>query len=411
MEPAKVEQLLAAQTSLRDAVAAHATKTGEQYIALDGKIKTVDETLGAINGRIKTLEDQLRLRPEGLVPGLGDEAKKMDFNVVRALFNRKSADFALMQEYTAKKRDMSASDDVSGGYLISPVMLPGYVEKARARSVVWKDAGVTEYTGLVGAPIILPIETGDPLIQSVGEVQAPTATDDTVGQVQFTPHRMATLVKMSDRLLRNSALAEQVVRKAITRNVGIKMDLMILRGKGAANEPLGLANTAGINTVALGTNGGYSTFATAQSMVIQTEEANLAYGEQKFVGHPRFFWSMKTERIATYNGDPAGFYTVLPMSDENLKSLLGYEFLKTTAIPKNLSKGTATTLTEGYFGDWSEVHLAMWEDLIFRTSDQAGDSTGSAFTQSQMWLLAELEYDVRIPRPQAFSYVNDALTS
>ena len=39
------------------------------------------------------------------------------------------------------------------------------------------------------------------------------------------------------------------------------------------------------------------------------------------------------------------------------------------------------------------------------------DSTGSAFTQSQMWLLAELEFDVQIPRPQAFSYVNDALTS
>lgn len=424
MTEEELKSLLDSSKKTLAAVESHQKTTGEQYATIDGVLKNLEKFREETEAKIKTFDAQLRLRPEAVLPGGTDETKDNPVNIVRAIYDRNSKDHSFVKEYSNKRRDllagelggvigrdMSASDDAQGGYLIASTFLPGYVEKARQHSVIWAGAGLTTYEGVVGAPVILPIETGDPVIQSVSETGAPTATDDTVGQVVFQPHRLATLVKFSNRLLRNSALAETVVRNAIQIRVGTKMDRLIMRGTGAGNECLGLANQPGINHVAIGTNGGYATFQVAQAMVIVIEEANLANGPQKYVGHPRFFNSMKTERIATFSGDTQGFYVILPMSDQMLRDSLGYDFLKTTAIPKDLTKGTGTGLTEGYFGNWALGHLALWEDLMFRTSNEAGDSTGSAFTQSQQWLLAELEYDFQVPQPQGFSYVNDALSS
>ena len=431
---ATLEDVIESVRTHTDAIKTYRAETGADYAKVDGKVVELTKLIETQDEKIKGLEAQLKARPENLMPGVGDEIKKNGpVNPFEVFANPDSRDFSLVREYNKKThieeertrrgterklaalggkvRDMTASDDASGGYLIAAALLPGYVEKARAHSVVFANAGCTIYENLVGAPVILPFETGDPVIQEVGENSAPTEQDDTVGQVQFQPHRLATLTKFSNRLLRNSALAEEVVRKAITIRFGSRLDYNILLGTGANYQVLGVANQAGVNLIAIGSNGGYATFQVALSMEIAIEMANLGFGVQKFVGNPRFFWSMKQERIATYSGDTQGFYVILPMSDANLKDSLGYDFLKTTIIPTTFSKGAGTNLTAGFFGDWSEVHIALWENLFFKMSDVAGDSTGSAFTQSQMWLLAEMEWDMQVPRPQAFSIVTDCLTS
>jgi len=163
--------------------------------------------------------------------------------------------------------------------------------------------------------------------------------------------------------------------------------------------------------VEIDTNGGPFTFKVAADMTIAVDETNAIPTNQGFVGHPRAFHSMKTERIAQFSGQTAGAYVILPMSDAMLSDALGYQFLKTTTIPKNLTKGSGTGLTEVYFGNWADEYLALWQDILFKASDVAGDSSGSAFTQDQLWIMAQMEVDVAVAYPESFSLVNDATTT
>lgn len=419
----QLEELLGGQKAILDAVTKHQAETAASFGTINGKIVNLEETRAAMQKSIEQLQGIVKSRAGAVLPGLEDEINQEGaINPISALFAKDSRDWALTREYTKKKRDavsmldgingtardMTASNDQTAGFLIPTIALPGYIEKARAKAPVWHGAGLTIYENLVGGQVEIPIETGDVTIEDVAENAAATASDLDFGQVVWTPKMMKCLVKLSDRLLRNSSLAEAAVRNAIIKKFALTMDLRILRGTGTNKQALGIANTPGINNVELGTDGARMTLEAAADMRIAVEIANLDNGALKYIGHPWFFEMMKRQRIAQFSGDTGGQYIMLPtVSDEMLKSLLGYEFLRTTNIPMNLTKGTGTALTEGYFGAWSEGYLGIWEDMIFKSSNQAG----TAFENSQTWIQAELEYDFQLPRPLAFSYVNDAKTT
>lgn len=392
----------------------------------DSRLQTAEATIKGIEQSVKSLEANLKARSAGSLPGVEDEiSKNGPVAITDVLFNPGSRSRSIVKEYTQKRRDalaalgvsggpeqrdMTAGSDSGGGYLISTQLLPGFIEKARERAVVWQNSGLTVYSGLTGTPVELPKENGVPSVSWVGENSAPTASDSTVDQIRFTPKKIAGLVKISNRLIRYGTIAEQVVMRALTRSLGLEIDRVLLRGSGSSYEPRGIANTSGLNEVEIGNDGGAFTFDVAQDMVAELEDDNTAFGALKFIGHPHAFHSMKTERIAQFSGQTAGAYLMLPMSDANLRDMLGYEFIKTTTIPKTLTKGSGTNLTEVYFGNWEDLLLAMWQDIEFKASDVTGDSSGSALTTDKLWIVAQAELDVQVARSNSFCLVNDATT-
>jgi HK97 family phage major capsid protein len=398
---------------------------------VDGKVQPVSDTIKTVGDaqaelkkQLDSLEATLRSRSAGIVPGLADEAaKKGGISLMKVIpgtpgFDVNSEDWAMVSEHTKKARnlggvemrDLSHGVDSAGGVLVNTQMLPGFIEQAREEVVVWDPALITVLEGLTGAPVEIPRETGNTAAYWVGENEAPTKSDVTFGQIRFQPKKVAALVKISNRLLRLGTIAETVVKRNLTRTIGLEMDRVILRGLGSNGEPRGIAQTPGINTVAIGTNGGDFTFSVAQNMIYELEKDVTLKGKLGFVSHPGAFHKMKKERIAQYSGDTLGAYVILPMSDQNLQDHLGWPFKRTTVVPSNLAKGSGTNLTEVYFGNWKDAYLALWANLEFKASNVTGDSGGSALTLDQTWIYCFLEADVQLGRPTSFVLCNDANT-
>jgi len=414
-----LKQIFEAQQAALKTFEEYKKETSAKVAAYDGKLVDVDATLKVLKESVDQLGKHIKARSVGA--DFVDNAKKEtkdDFSVVNMLFKPNSAERKLSIEYMRERekafgeeKDLSQSTDSAGGFTIPAQALPGFLEALRSAAVVWPQAGITVFDNVKGSPLTLPKQIGNTSVQWVGENVAPTPTDVTFGQVTMTPKKAAGLVKISNRLIRMGSIAEQVVRQNLSYSLALEIDRVLLRGSGAAGEPRGIANTAGIINVEVDVNGGPFTFEVAADMQVAVDETDAVARNQSYVGHPRAFHSMKTERIAQFTGQTAGAYVVLPMSNAQISELLGFKFLQTTQIPKNLTKGSGTALTEVYFGNWADLYFALWQDITLKASDTTGDASGSAFTQDQLWIMGQIECDVAIVRPTSFALVNDATTT
>jgi len=145
---------------------------------------------------------------------------------------------AVAQGHGPMARDLSQGTDTAGGFLVPQVFLGDrFLDSLRAMAVVWPKAGITVLDNLRGTPVVIPREVGSTTVTWVGENIAPTGTDVAFGQLTLTPKRVAGLVKVSNRLTRMGTAAETIVRRNLSRSLGLEIDRVLLRGSGAAGEP------------------------------------------------------------------------------------------------------------------------------------------------------------------------------
>lgn len=409
--------------------------------AQEAQAKTIQEqgaSIEEINKFLKELEDKEKLQEErdkkaaeakerrgGILwnesdksvslPGL--ELEKDAFSFTRAAHGIATGDWgygfekAVFDETHTRRKDLSASDDQLGGFLVPVQVLQDFIELLRANTVV-REAGATVLTNLSGSPVELPKQTGGATAFWVSENGVITSSDITLGQVVMQPRSLGALVKLSNRVLRMSSPGiESIVRDDLARVMALKLDIAALRGAGASGEPLGIAQVAGVSELEIDTTGGDFTFFHADRMRQQLAVNNAERGKLGFVSHPSVFGKMRRERIAQYSGDTAGAYVILPMTDEQMRAHLGFPFFQSTQIPTNLTKSSGTDLSEVYFGNWAELLLGMWTNMEFLASNVAGDATGGAFAQNQTWLRVIMEVDVAVRHPESFVLINDAATT
>lgn len=304
-------------------------------------------------------------------------------------------------------RDMTTSDDILGGFIVpTQVLSDQFIELLRPEIVV-EAMGATVLDDLDGAPVEMPKQVGGASANWTPENALISDSDVTLGSVNMTPRQLAAMVKVSSRLLRMATpSAETLIRTDMARAIAEKFDLAALRGSGAAGEPLGIANIVGINTVAIGPNGGRFTLDEADQMRDELANDNALRGQTGYVMHPKVLGRLRRERIAQFNGDTGGFYMNVPMNNATLQESLNDPFKTTTQIPIDLGKGTGTNLSEVYFGNWREILLGMWLRLELQASNQAGE----AFQRNQVWIKAAMEGDVQVRHPESFCLISDAET-
>ena len=244
--------------------------------AQEEQAKTIQEhgtSIEEINKFLKDLEQKEKLRDEreaeaakggkktrkgGIIwnesdktvslPGL--ELEKETFSFVRAANGITTGNWgfgfekAVFDETRNRRKDLSASDDAAGGFLVPVQVLDDFVELLRANTVV-REAGATVLTNLDGSPVELPKQTGGATAFWVSEAGTITSSDLTLGQVVMQPRSLAALTKLSNRLLRLSSPGiEGIVRDDFARVMALALDLAALRGDGANGQPLGVAETA-----------------------------------------------------------------------------------------------------------------------------------------------------------------------
>jgi HK97 family phage major capsid protein len=216
---------------------------------------------------------------------------------------------------------------------------------------------------------------------------------------------VAALTKLSNELIRMSSPgAEALTRQDFAVALGLAVDLATLRGSGSENQPLGIANTPGINTVILGDNGGLPNFDTFTDMEYEVSVKNALRGNLGFVFHPAIRRLLKKLKIAQFSTDAGGEYVIAPFSDAQLEAYLGYKFGMTTQTPVNLKKGEATNCTEIFFGNWAEVLIGQWLGFEILASNVAG----TAFASDQTWVRIISQVDIALRHAASMCLCSDA---
>lgn len=351
----------------------------------------------------------------------GSEKKEFSFaKCVNAQINGKWADDAGYEkevvEATAQIKSNNAQSGEAGGYLIPEEHTSELIDLAVANTPVF-EMGPTVLRNLRGE-LPIPKTTGRPTAYWVGEEEEATESETTFGEIVLRPKTIAAFTKVSRRLMHQSSnTIEGVIRGELVKSFGLGINTALLTGSGTDKVPKGISNFSGLTaTAAIGTNGGRFTIDKAAEMAMNIDVANMLNGNLGYIVRPEVLSYMLRERVAQFSGQPSG--TGQPISGSNiimshaeLEATLGYKIRTTTLLGNTTVKGTGNSGSDVFFGDWSQLTVGMWEGFEIKASDVAGNASGSAMTQRQIWITAFQGLDSNIKDETGFTTISDAMTA
>jgi len=276
----------------------------------------------------------------------------------------------------------------------------GYLELLKNTAVVLQ-MGASVSTGLQGTPTWVK-QTGTSQSFWIDENPATGATESnlTWTLVSSTPKTAKALLRYTRQQVIQSVEAfEPLLQKDLLENDTLAIDTAALVGTGTQFQPLGLLNTPGIQSHAIGANGGKPTYADITRLKTLVKKANaLALGDGGYLTTPEIEdLLMNTPRL--------GNQIALPIWGEDNR-LAGYKALGANQVPSNLTKGSANGICHALiFGIWSELFLLEWGalEMVVDPYTQA-DKDIVRVTTSHL-------VDVFVRRPQAFAAIKDATTN
>lgn len=284
-------------------------------------------------------------------------------------------------------RTMQAEVDSTGGYVVGTDILGSeFIDELKNLTVVER-AGARRLSGLTGN-VAIPKKTAGVTTYWLGENEAVTASDFTLGQITLTPHRLAALTKISKQLIAQASVdVEAMVRMDQSEELAIAMDAAALDGSGTDGEPKGLfqfdTSNSGINTV---TYGGAAEFADLISAEQELAEDNyVAPGT----------WIISPATYAKFAGqaiDSGSGRFMVEGGLDSLRTATGRPALISNQLPSN----------QTVLGAFREILLADWAGIDVVVDPYSSKSTGYIEVQTTMMC------DVGVRYPQAFVISTDS---
>lgn len=282
-----------------------------------------------------------------------------------------------------------------GSNLVQTTVMPDeFIQLLRNMMVVDK-LGARRLSGLVGNPA-LPAQTGAATLQWTGENpgSAVTASDQNYSQVTPTPKTaLAQTVISRQWLMQSSMDAEQLTREDLAAIFAVGVDLAAMVGTGASNQPKGIVNQTGVNTIAIGTNGGAITYNILVDAQTALETNNVPLSSLGIVTTPGVKAKLrKTAKLAN---------TIAGAIWGDDQTVAGWPAFATNQLPANATKGTGTNLATLIAGAWNQLIIAEWGamELIADPYTQAG--------KNNIVLTGSMLIDVAVRYAKAFTYIND----
>ena len=414
----KMEQVLEALKSFKS----------EQSEKMDAHIKEQTSLIEKTGSKVETLEsrlDEVEKSAATSVPG-SEEIKEFSLAGCFKAMNLMSTPGTSMERAwkgfeqekeavsIATEKALSAGVDTGGGFVIpSEIMRDQFIPPLRNRLVL-ETLGVNMVTGVSGEAIEIAEQTGSSTGYWVGENEAPTESQPAFGMREMRPKRAGAFVKASNRLLKNAEVSEglnNLIRNDMIAVLARTVQNGVLFGTGA-KQPTGVINHAGIQSYAIGTNGGTFDYDDVDKMVGLIEDADAdGLGNVKFLMHGQVKRRLKRLKIDNYSGQSVNnpyLAGTPPMSDGELANLVGYPIVTTNQVPVNLTKGTGTSLSYVIGAIWEQLLMLVWDSMIIKMSDSTGNSSGNAMLQNQTWMVAQMEVDSRIRQRETFVVCSDA---
>jgi HK97 family phage major capsid protein len=268
-------------------------------------------------------------------------------------------------QFAAEQRTLGLTQGTGS---VAAILGTDFIQLLRNRLLTRK-FGAKVLTGLYGGTFSLPKQTASATSAWVAEGSAPSGSNQTIGQVTFTPKTLAVWTDISRKFIKQTSLdAEAFVREDLALVMALEMDRAALNGSGSGQEPTGILQDSGVSTTAVGTNGGVPTWAMLVAMETAVANANADYGSLGYIGSPNVRGRLKTTVKDTSTN---GIY--LWMEDE----VNGYPAGATAQIPSTFTKGSGTGLSGLVFGNWESLVTGMWGGLDVLVDPYTGSNTGT----------------------------------
>ena len=299
-----------------------------------------------------------------------------------------------MPSFMLEKRDLTAGTEGQGGYTIADEM-GQMVEILQPRLTV-QDLGAQVMNGLVG-DLVMPRQITKTSAVWEGENTAADETNITFDQLKLTPKRLAAFVEVSKGLMVQSSIGvENLVRSDLNRANRIAIDTALINGATGGNNPVGILNTTGIGSVAIGTDGGAPTWAHIvnlwREVAVDDADVNtLAYLTTPGVAAKL----MQTEKAS-------GTAQFIWMSNNREGQMNGYRAVTSTLVPSALTKGANSDCHAIIFGDFSSMVIGNWAGI---------DITVDPYTRAKeaiVVMTVNSYWDAIIRHPESFAAIKDA---
>ncbi|MEM1344344.1 MAG: phage major capsid protein [Pseudomonadota bacterium] len=322
---------------------------------------------------------------------------------------RNAAQYATDQPWQDKDaiaKALGSSTAGAGGFLVPEEFSNDIIELLRAKAVVFM-AG-PEVMPMNGTMLLPKITTGANG-QYIGENTNAPKEEQTFGQLRLTSKKLASLVPISNDLIRNSAAsADRMVRDDMVAGLAVTADAALLRDQGTGAAPKGFRFWApkGNITASNGTN------ATQVELDIQQLVGGLQDNNIPMI-RPAWFMAPRSHRFL-YNLRDANGNLIYPelrqITDAAPMGMLyGFPVFATTNIPTNLNGNQS----EIYLVDMAQVVIGEETGVEIMVSDTAAyhDGTGvvAAFSQDQTVIRAIMRHDM-VLRHEAAVAVKTGIT-
>jgi HK97 family phage major capsid protein/HK97 family phage prohead protease len=292
------------------------------------------------------------------------------------------------------RRDQTAGTAADGGNTIQNTF-GSFIELLYAKMVL-RQLGAQFLTGLVGNLPMPKMLTGSAPVKKA-ENAAADESSPTYGQVTLTPKRLPTFIEVSKQLLRQSAVGiEGILRNDLATALGLGMEYGAIHG-GGTNEPTGIVATAGIGSVAGGTNGLAPTWAHIVALETAVATANADIGSLGYLTNPKVRGKLKgTSKAGT---------EAIMVWGEGDTPLNGYRAPVTTQVSSTLTKGTSSGVCSAIlFGNFADLVIGQWGGIDIQVNPYIKD------TEGLVRITADVYYDAAVRRAGSFAAMLDALT-
>ena len=153
---------------------------------------------------------------------------------------------------------------------------------------------------------------------------------------------LSICVDFSSRLLSMTPDAQYLAIDDMLKARAVELDRVVLWGTGSGNQPTGVANTANVGVVSIGTNGGNITRNALIDLMSALGSVDANVDGARYVTN----FKVKAALMKLQADAGSGIFVW-----DEFKDL----FAVTNNIPMNLTKGTGTGLSGMILGDFSEV--------------------------------------------------------
>lgn len=310
----------------------------------------------------------------------------------------------------------SATSTTGGPFKFTP---PGdFIDLLRNKTSVMR-AGATLLSGLTG-PVSFPKQNGAGTASWRGENPGSdlSRADLTTTTVSLAFKTVQAAMAVSRQAIFSAASGnydiEQIIRNDLAAIIALAIDLGGLNGSGSSNQPLGVLQDTSVGTAAaLGSNGGTMAWTNIVDLETAVGDANaegqrMAYitnTKQRGVGKKIAVLAATASGVPVWGGDPnaMGLQATPGLPADGVVN--GYRAIASNQVPRNLTKGTSTTVCSAWV-------FGAWEHLLIGQFGAGFEVLVDPYTlklQNLVDLTAWNFVDVANRYPVAFATIKDAL--